>query len=441
MLVTFAEVPGFPWRLLVVMEEDEALAPVSNIRNIMILVGAFAGILGIIVAVFLGRSIARPMVTIADALEVVGNGDLTERINIKSNDEIGALSDNLNITLDKIRSLAKNVRQEADVLSGIGEDLSSNMNETAAAVNEIAANIQSIKTRVMNQSASVSQNHATMEQLMSNINRLNGHVERQSNNISQASSSIEQMVANVNAVTGTLVSNSGNISTLKDASEIGRIGMQEVVEDINEIARESEGLLEINAVMENIASQTNLLSMNAAIEAAHAGDAGKGFAVVAEEIRKLAENSSEQSKTIATVLKKIKTSIDKITLSTDNVLNKFEAIDTSVRTVAEQGENISGAMQEQGHGSRQVLSGIAGITEITRQVRGGSSEMYEGAQEVMRESSNLEKATQEISSGMNEMAEGARQINVAVNHVNEISGKNREAINALIKEVSRFKVD
>jgi len=148
------------------------------------------------------------------------------------------------------------------------------------------------------------------------------------------------MIANIDSVTGTLVSNAGNVKTLQDASEAGRAGLQEVAADIQEIARESEGILEINSVMANIASQTNLLSMNAAIEAAHAGETGKGFAVVADEIRKLAESSGEQSKTIGTVLKKIKGSIDKIKRSTENVLNKFEAIDSSVRTVAQQEENI-----------------------------------------------------------------------------------------------------
>jgi methyl-accepting chemotaxis protein len=213
-----------------------------------------------------------------------------------------------------------------------------------------------------------------------------------------------------------------------------------VAADMQEIVRDSEGLLEINSVMENIASQTNLLSMNAAIEAAHAGDAGKGFAVVADEIRKLAESSSEQSRTIGTVLKKIKTSIDKITASTGNVLTKFEAIDSSVKTVTEQEDTIRNAMEEQGEGSKQILEGIGEVNEITRQVKSGSNEMLEGAKEVIQESNNLEKATQEITSGMNEMASGAEQINVAVNHVNEISGKNREGIDALIREVSRFKV-
>jgi len=193
--------------------------------------------------------------------------------------------------------------------------------------------------------------------------------------------------------------------------------------------------------MENIASQTNLLSMNAAIEAAHAGEAGKGFAVVADEIRKLAESSGEQSKTIGTVLKKIAESIKKITVSTDNVLARFEAIDTGVKTVSLQEENIRNAMEEQGQGSKQVLQSVGTMNELTQQVKSGSEEMLNGSQEVMHESQNLEKVTQEITGGMNEMATGAEQVNVAVNNVNDMTEKNREAIDSLIKEVSRFKVE
>jgi len=140
-------------------------------------------------------------------------------------------------------------------------------------------------------------------------------------------------------------------------------------------------------------------------------------------------------------LKKIKGSIDKITHSTENVLNKFEAIDTSVRTVSQQEENVRSAMEEQGEGSKQILEGVGNVNEITRQVKGGSNEMLEGAKEVIQESNNLERATQEITGGMNEIASGAAEINVAVHHVNGISAKNREGIDTLIREVSRFKVE
>jgi methyl-accepting chemotaxis protein len=280
-----------------------------------------------------------------------------------------------------------------------------------------------------------------MEKVVTNINKLNRLVENQSSNVSQVSSAVEDMAVNINSVTGTIANNAANVQALREASEVGRTGLQEVAADIREIARESEGLMEINSVMQNIADQTNLLSMNAAIEAAHAGESGKGFSVVAGEIRKLAESSSKQSKTIVSVLKKIKGSINKITQSTGNVLTKFEAIDLSVKVVSDQEEHIQGAMKKQGAGSLQIVDGVTGVNEITRQVKSGSQEMLDGSKEVISESKNLEKTTHEITQGMNEIASGAEQVNLAVNHVNDLCSKTRNGIANLMEEVSRFKVE
>jgi len=432
-----------PWSYAVGVTTKTVMAPVNEMLVIAIVISAIVLVLASLAAIILSRTISKPIVRVTETLKDIseGEGDLTRVIAAGSKDEIGDLARYFNQTLAKIRNLVVNIKKEAVKLSDIGANLSSNMTETAAAVNEITANIQNIKGQAINQSASLTETNATMKQVVANINKLNSHIEDQSNTVTQASSAIEEIVANINSVTSTLVNNAGNVKALQQASEIGRMGLQNVATDIQEIARESEGLLEINSVMNNIASQTNLLSMNAAIEAAHAGEAGMGFAVVANEIRKLAESSGVQSRTIGNVLKKIKGSIDKISKSTESVHTKFAAIDSEVKIVAEQEENIRRAMQEQGAGSKQLLESASSLNDITRQVKTGSEEMLNGSKEVIQESQNLEKITMEITGGMNEMASGAEQINIAVNHVNEISGKNREGIETLLREVSLFKVE
>ena len=419
---------------------NEIQATAAATITIMVVLTIVGVVLALAIAALISGMVTRPITLLTAALGDVANGDLTKRLPQDSGDEVGQASLSYNQSMDEFSKMISAIKKQAATLSEIGDDLASNMTETASAMNEIAANIKSIKGRVLNQSASVTETNATMEQVTTNINKLSSQVDRQTGAVSQASSGIEEMIANIQSVTATLVKNSQNVRDLQESSETGKASLQEVATDIQEIARESEGLMEINSVMENIASQTNLLSMNAAIEAAHAGESGRGFAVVADEIRKLAESSSEQSKTIGTVLKKIKESMDKITRSTDNVIHKFEAIDTGVKTVAEQEEAIRGAMEEQSHGSKQVLSAAAQVGEVTQQVSGSSVEMLEGSKEVIQESKNLEKATQEITNGINEMAAGAEQVNMAVNAVNDLSGKNRENISSLVRSVSRFKV-
>jgi methyl-accepting chemotaxis protein len=432
-----------PWNIIAVVKKTAVLKAVFRLISFAVVFTVIAVLAGMVIVWIIARSIANPIISVSKTLRDIseGEGDLTQQLEVNSHDEIGDMAQYFNLTLDKIKALVGMIKQQAGTLSNIGYELTSNMSETAAAVNQITANIQNIKGRVINQSASVTETSATIEQISNNISKLNAHIDHQAESVAQSSSAIEEMLANIQSVTKTLIKNAENVKDLAEASDIGRTGLQEVAGNIQEIARESAGLLEINAVMENIASQTNLLSMNAAIEAAHAGEAGKGFAVVADEIRKLAESSGEQSKTIATVLQKIKDSIDKITVSTDGVLNKFEAIDSGVRIVLDQEEQIRNAMEEQGIGSRQILEAIGSLNDITQMVKDGSVEMLEGSREIIKESRTLEMVTEEIANGMAEMSNGADEINIAINRVNTISGENKENIEVLVREVARFKID
>jgi methyl-accepting chemotaxis protein len=443
MFICSEPLPIANWNLVSIIPAAAVSRDVNQaMRTLIILALAFL-VLSITGFYFFIRSMLSPIKIVSRELQGIseGEGDLTKSIAVKADNEIGDLARYFNLTLQKIRNMVVLIKQQASNLHNIGGELAANMTETAAAINQITATIRSLKGRVVNQGDAVTGTNTTTEQITVNIGKLNGLVENQAVKVSQSSSAIEVMLANIRSVTQTLVQNAGDVKQLMEASEVGRTGLQDVAADIQEIAHESEGLLEINALMENIASQTNLLSMNAAIEAAHAGEAGKGFAVVADEIRKLAESSGEQSKTIGVVLKKIKGSIDKITVSTNNVLGKFEAIDSGVKLVSDQETNIRSAMEEQGTGSKQILEVISQLNDITQLVKGESEQMMQGSRTVIEGGKNLEMETHEITNGVNEMAIGAEQINAAVTQINELSGKNRSSINILVDEVSRFKVE
>jgi methyl-accepting chemotaxis protein len=434
---------GINYTIISSVDESEVFATVNRMRLITVILAVVMVIVTTAIVWITSSQIVKRLISVVRTMKDIaqGDGDLTARLDVKSRDEIGELGGYFNQTMEKIQNLVLTIKAQTSGLANIGDNLASSMDETATAINEITANIDSIKSRAVNQSASVTETSSTMEQITLNIQNLSDNINTQSESISQASSAIEEMLANIQSVTATLVKNGENVKNLASASEVGHQGLQEVASDIQEIAKESEGLMEINAVIDNIASQTNLLSMNAAIEAAHAGEAGKGFAVVADEIRKLAESSSEQSRTISDVLKRITASIEKISGGASSVLSKFEAITEGVKTVDEQEGNIRSAMEEQSEGSRQILEGVAKMRDVTGQVKNSAAEMLEGSQQVLSESRTMQAATEEITNGMNEMATGAGQINTAVSQVNSLSSQNKEDISILVDAVSKFKVD
>jgi methyl-accepting chemotaxis protein len=440
MYASFVSIEGIPWKFAVTVERNEFQESIIRLTTLIIGAGLILLVIGIIITIFISRSVTRPIDSAVGALKDMGEGDLTKRLQINSKDELGTLSRYYNQTAAKIEALILAIMQRVLTLRQISNRLSENMTLTATSIKDINASVTNVSARVKEQSTSVDTSSAALVLVSENIDTLNAEVTQQAQSVAQSASAVEKMLASIKTVADTLVANNVNVKQLMDASDIGRNGLSDVVADIRGIALESEGLLEINAVMENIASQTNLLSMNAAIEAAHAGESGKGFAVVADEIRKLAESSSEQSKTISAVLKKIKSSIDKITLSTESVLSEFESIDGSIKTVAQQEDMIRGAMEEQGEGSRLILDAIDQLRDITQQVKEGTAKMLESSKSIMKESRNLEGLSAEIKFSMDEMAVGTGNIITSIYDANEASGINKENIDTLAEEVSRFKV-
>jgi methyl-accepting chemotaxis protein len=416
----------------------------TTLVNMLSLVAVFAALLvfTIFISIMISR-LLKPLGFFNTVLASFAGGnfalDIPDKL-VKRKDEMGEMSKSFRNTIEEMKNLVSVIRNQSLSLKGIGEDLAGQMEQTAQAINGITANIRNMKEQTEKQVESVNGTGDSVGHIMKTVNSLHGQIDIQSEHVSQSSEAIEGTLKNIHQVVETLMGNAKNVAALTETSEIGRSDLQKVSSDIQEIAHESEGLLEINSVMENIASQTNLLSMNAAIEAAHAGEAGKGFAVVADEIRKLAESSAEQSKTTAAMLKKIKSSIDTITQSMKIVIERFESIEREVNTVSTQEERIRGMMEEEESGSQHVLEAITQLNNITGMVQQGSREMAGKSAEVIDESGNLQNITRKISGGMNDISDGAERIDHAIERVNEICEKNKQSIDTLSSEIAKFKV-
>ena len=440
-IASYATMKTTDWTVVINAPVNEFMGTVNTLQLSMLAIGVIILLSALIIVYFVASAMVKPIQTAVKALRNIaqGEGDLTVRLPVHGNDEITDMSEYFNETIAKIGKSIQSIGVNSNTMEEIGDELASNMTETASAVNQISANIEGVKQQALTQAASVTETAATIEEIVRTIKQLNNSIETQAASVAQSSSSVEQMVANIASIGQTLDKTDEVIKSLTTATGDGKATLVTSNAVTQKIAEESGSLMEASSVIQHIASQTNLLAMNAAIEAAHAGEAGKGFAVVADEIRKLAEESSAQGKTITATLKTLGGEIETLSASSKTVEAKFNAIFTLAEQVKEMSARLTEAMREQENGSKEVLTAIKSINTVTVEVQAGSEEMLKGGEGVAQEMQKLDGLTRIITESMNEMASGAVQINNAVQEVSEITQKNKRSIEALAQEVGKFK--
>ncbi len=384
----------------------------------------------------------KPLKIVKDAITGIasGNADLTQRIDVKVNNEIGQVVQGFNNFTEKLHSIISDVKASKDELGVAGEDMSASAQDTASSITQIIANIQSMHNQIQNQSNSVDQTAAAVNEIASNIESLERMIESQSAGVTQASAAVEEMIGNINSVNTSVDKMASSFKDLESNTHSGIAKQTSVDEQIKSIEQQSAMLQEANSVISSIANQTNLLAMNAAIEAAHAGDAGKGFAVVADEIRKLSETSSTQSKTIGEQLKNIKDSIGAVVQASADANKDFSSVSHQIIATDELITQIKSAMEEQKEGSKQITDALYSMNNSTSEVRSAATEMSEGNKMILSEVTSLQEYTRTMKNSMDEMAVGARKINETGATLSEITSNVKSSIDKIGKQIDQFKV-
>jgi methyl-accepting chemotaxis protein len=400
-----------------------------------IAVSAFASIL-------LARSILKPVKLAAAGFRMLaeGDADLTRSIVLERSDEIGDLVRDFNAFLAMLRSIVTSLKVAQADLAGIGGALGSSVEGTVKSIARISGSIDDVQRHTELQTASVETSSSAVHEIAMNIESLERLIEDQAARVTQASASIEQMVGNIGSVAISIDKMAEQFAALSGASDSGMAAQAAATEKIKLASELSSSLLEANEVITGISSQTDLLAMNAAIEAAHAGEAGKGFSVVADEIRRLAETSGEQSRTIGESLSRLEGVIAEVVGSTRDTEAAFALVAARISETDGIVREVRQAMTEQREGSSQVLEALRAMNDVTSQVRSGSVEMSLGNKTILEEMKRLGDTAVEVKAQIAAMVAEEAGIESGSRAVADLAISTRDTIERMDKAIGRFKV-
>jgi methyl-accepting chemotaxis protein len=378
-------------------------------------------LISVLAALMVSRPLLRPIKEMVSTGSALADMNFSIPISVDRRDEIGNMQHALYTIRERLQKTLTEINNEHMGQKNISNNLQISIKDSSDGLGVITRNMDSMQNKADVQMASVIQTSESVEGIIKHIQSLDDAVEIQGQNIGQSSETIERMVSDIESVQQVVAQVHETSARLGHASEAGQKMLKNLSEELGRIAEQSAFLEEANAALVNIAAQTSILAMNAAIEAAHAGEAGKGFAVVAGEVRSLAESSNKESTSISDEIKNMKDGIERIRDVSSETVETMDGMFREITDMQTSFDSVMKAVEAQASRGTRVLTALTALRETADQVRNGSGEIERESGSIHDVVESLKSISQEVNESVADVQKACQGIATSLDVAQKIA--------------------